>query len=302
MEYDLVIVGAGPAGLTASIYAKRFGLKVLVIGEEIGGLLNVCGEIRNYPGFIKIEGTELLRKFYEHALSYEVEIAQATVTDIKKEGALFKVETSIGNFKAKAIIIATGSKKRKLGIEGEEEFAGKGVCYCTVCDAPLTKGKRVGVVGCGNSACESALLLSQHAGKVYLFCKHSKLKCDEILKEKVERERKIEVICNANIRKIFGEERMKGALFEMGGEEKKIEMDFLFVEIGREPSLELATKLGLEIEDSLIKVDEKLRTSQEGIFAAGDITTGSSKLCQIVTACAEGAIAAKSAYEYLTSA
>ena len=113
----MVVVGAGPAGLTASIYAKRFGLKVLVIGEEIGGLLNVCGEIRNYPGFIKIEGTELLRKFYEHALSYEVEIAQGTVTDIKREGSFFLLETSIGNFKAKAIIIATGSKKRKLGIE-----------------------------------------------------------------------------------------------------------------------------------------------------------------------------------------
>ncbi len=299
MQYDLIIVGAGPAGLTASIYGARFGLKVLVIGEEIGGLVNICGEIGNYPGFTKIDGVELSKKFYEHALSYNVEIIQGTVDNIRRENTFFIVETSIGNFETKAVIIATGSRKRKLGIEGEKEFAGKGVCYCTVCDAPLTKGKIVGVVGCGNSAAESALLLSKHAEKVYLFCKYPELKCEQILKEKIETNDKIEIIYNANIKRIFGKEKMEGAIFDIGSEEKEIKMDFLFVEIGIEPSIELANKLGLEMEGSLIKVDDKMRTSKEGIFAAGDITTGSAKFRQIITACAEGAIAAKGAYEYI---
>lgn len=296
-EYDLIILGAGPAGLSAGIYAARYGLRVLIIGKESGGMINYATLIENYPGFTG-SGLELAKKFAEQAKCSGAEILQREIVNIKK-GKEFEVQTLKNEiFKARAIIISLGTEKRKLNIEGEEKFLGKGVSYCATCDAPLFKGKTVAVIGGRNSAAHATLLLSRHAKKVYVVYRQDKLNCDAFLTEQVKKDRKIEVICNAVPIKIEGNNAVENLVIEQQGKQKKIPVDGIFVEIGSVPVTSLAKNLGLKLDsERYIIVDTEMKTNVQGIFAAGDITSGSLK--QVVVSAGAGAVAASSAYKFL---
>lgn len=302
--YDVIIIGAGPAGYTAGIYATRFGMRTLLIGKEPGGQASEAYEIDNYPGFLSTNGMELMTKFKEQAEFLGVEVIPfAEVNDIEMTGKNFAVRTADGrSFEGKSIILATGSRKRKLGLPGEEKFKGRGVSYCATCDAAFYKGKTVAVVGGGNSALRSALLLAEHAKKVYLVYRKSKenMRAMPSIIRRAEKNKKIEMIFRATPKEIRGSNKVEEVVFDQEGEELRLKTDGLFVEIGRIPETSLPQKLGVILDErGKIKVRQDMSTNVKGVFAAGDITNGSNNIEQIVTACSEGAIAAESAYNYL---
>jgi len=295
MEYDLVIIGAGPAGLTAAIYAARYKLSTLVVGEQIGGMAAEADEICNFPSYKKIIGIELTKKMIEQVENLGVEIKNSYADSIKKIDSQFLVKTNSTEYKAKKIILATGTEKRKLGLKNEDKFLGKGVSYCATCDAAFFKNKVVGVVGGSNSALTAALLLSKFANEIYIIYRKNKFfRAEPKWVEEVERNEKIKSIFNANVIELVGENKLEYVKLDNG---EKLNLDGLFVEIGSIPSVKLAEELGIELEENHIKVDKKQRTNMEGVFAAGDVTN--SPLKQIIVACAQGAIAANSAYEEL---
>jgi len=295
MEYDLVIIGAGPAGLTAAIYAARYKLSTLVVGEQIGGMAAEADEICNFPSYKKIIGIELTKKMIEQVENLGVEIKNSYADSIKKIDSQFLVKTNSTEYKAKKIILATGTEKRKLGLKNEDKFLGKGISYCATCDAAFFKNKVVGVVGGSNSALTAALLLSKFANEIYIIYRKNKFfRAEPKWVEEVERNEKIKSIFNANVIELVGENKLECVKLDNG---EKLNLDGLFVEIGSIPSVKLAEELGIELEENHIKVDKKQRTNMEGVFAAGDVTN--SPLKQIIVACAQGAIAANSAYEEL---
>ena len=295
MEYDLVIIGAGPAGLTAAIYAARYKLSTLVVGEQIGGMAAEADEICNFPSYKKIIGIELTKKMIEQVENLGVEIKNSYADSIKKIDSQFLVKTNSTKYKAKKIILATGTEKRKLGLKNEDKFLGKGISYCATCDAAFFKNKVVGVVGGSNSALTAALLLSKFANEIYIIYRKNKFfRAEPKWVEEVERNEKIKSIFNANVIELVGENKLECVKLDNG---EKLNLDGLFVEIGSIPSVKLAEELGIELEENHIKVDKKQRTNMEGVFAAGDVTN--SPLKQIIVACAQGAIAANSAYEEL---
>ncbi|MFB6215815.1 MAG: NAD(P)/FAD-dependent oxidoreductase [Candidatus Aenigmatarchaeota archaeon] len=296
--YDTIIVGAGPGGYTAGIYAKRYGLDVLIIGEEPGGLCNEAHVVENWPGTKSIEGSELVENMREHVESLDVEVKEGRVFNIDREDDRFILESDDGEYEAKSVILAIGTEKRRLDIENEEKFRGKGVSYCTTCDAPLYKGKDVGVVGGRDSAAKSALLLAEHAENVYIIYRRDELKAEHTLKQRCLDNDKIEMVYEAVPEKLEGDEVLERVVLDNGEE---MDLDGLFIEIGSVPN-KVLMKIGdekIEREEGYIKVDEDQSTNIPGVFAAGDVTTGSNKFRQIVTAAAEGSIAAVSAYTYV---
>ena len=299
MVYDLIIVGGGPAGLTAAIYSARNKIKTLVLAKD-KGVLSYATNIENYPGFRSISGIELVEKFKEQAKEFGAEINETEVLRISKIDSKFEVETREQAYEGKAIILALGTEKARLNIEGEDKFVGKGISYCAICDAPFFKNKIVAVVGGSNSAATSALELAQHAKKVYIIYRKERMRCEEILSKKLD-EKGVEIIPNSIVKKVEGDKVLKRVVINRGGKEERLELDGLFIEIGYVPSSAIAKNLGVKLDNNFIKVNNKMETNIEGVFAAGDITTGSGGLRQIVTACAEGAIAATSAFKYLKS-
>ncbi len=297
-DWEVIIIGGGPAGLTAALYLGRYKVKTLVITKEVGGLLNEASIIEDYPGIKRIKAVELAKAFEEHAKEWGAKILIDEVIDVKKEGDKFIVKTRDKEFTAEAIILATGSRRRKLGVPGENL---PGVSYCAECDAPLFKDKVVAVVGGGNTAFHDAIVISGYAKKVYIIHRRDKFRADPVLVEEAKK-KGIEFILNKVVVEIKGEGKVEKVILKdtKTGEISELEVQGLFVAIGLEPNNELAKKLGVELDtDGRIKVDPCMRTNIEGVFAAGDITTGSCKFMQIITSAAEGAIAAKSAYEYL---
>lgn len=291
--YDTIILGAGPAGMTAAIYAARYKLKTLVISKDVGGIANLAYKVENWPGIVSISGTELMQNFKKHVQSLGIEIVEDEVGKIIKK---FEIVTK-GNkrFKAKTLIFAFGTVRRKLNVPGEDEFIGRGVSYCTVCDAPMFRNKTVCVVGGSNSAAMAALLLSEYAKKVYLIYRKAQLRADPMLVERVKKNPKIEVIYNAKISEIIGKKFVEKIVLEDG---KEMPMEGIFIEAGGIPSTDLAKELGVNLnENNSIIVDDKMQTNVPGVFAAGDITN--TPLDQIVTACSDGAKAASSAFHYL---
>ncbi|MCK4531892.1 MAG: FAD-dependent oxidoreductase [Candidatus Aenigmarchaeota archaeon] len=302
MVYDVIIIGAGSAGYAAGIYATRFGLRTLLIGKEPGGQTNEAYEVDNYPGFLNISGIDLLTKFKEHAEKLGAELVVSEAIDVGKKGENFVVKTKDKEHEGKAVILATGSKKRKLGLPNEKELTGKGVAYCATCDAMFFNDKIVGVTGGGNSAVKSALLLAEYAKKVYLVYRREKkdMRAMPYWVKKAEENDKIEMIFRSVPKEIKGKEKLESVVFEKDGKDLEIKMDGLFVEIGTDPENSLAKKLGVSLdEQGKIKVEKDMSTNVEGVFAAGDITNGSNGMEQIVTSCAEGSIAAESAYNYV---
>lgn len=298
MLYDLTVVGGGPAGLSAAIYAVRSGLNTLLIEKGLcGGLLNEIPQIENYPAFKSISGMELASKLKEHASEYAEIKELEEVLSLKRKGANFVVKTDKGEYETRAVALCTGSRKRKLGVEGEEKFLGKGVSYCATCDGFFFKNKRVLVVGGGNSAVTEALFLKNIGCNVTLVHRRDTLRAEKYLQMRLLKE--IPVRWNAEVRRIEGEERVRKVVIydKKRQQEEEIECDAVFIAIGEEPNSELASQLGVALDpEKYIITDKHQRTNVQRVYAAGDVAGG---LRQVVVACAEGAVAAISAYNDL---
>ena len=291
---DLIIIGAGPAGLTSAIYACRAGLSVKVFEElSPGGQAAITPEIENYPGMKKVSGSDFAISLFEQAteLGAEVEFERVVRIELLTDGK--KVITDSGEYTAKAVIIANGAKRRKLGIPGEEEFSGRGVSYCATCDGAFFKDKDVVMVGGGNTALEDALYLANICKKVYLVHRRDEFRATKNLVDRVVNNDKIEILYSKTLTEIKGEGKVSSVVLQNGEE---LAVDGVFVAIGLEPDNERFLGV-VELENGYIKAGEDCKTSCDGIFAAGDTRTKS--LRQIVTATSDGAIAATKVIELL---
>lgn len=301
--YDLAIVGAGPAGLSASVYASRYGISNVVIGGISGGLASQTHEIGNWLGSEKIAGWEFSQKAEAHAKSYEkAQVITTLVDDIEDKGDTFILFLSNGQkIEAKTILFAMGTKHRHLGVPGEKEFAGKGVSYCATCDGFFYKGKTVAIVGGNDSAAGAAVHLGDIAEKVYLIYRGEKLRCETFWGQALAKNPKIENVFMTNIKEIKGSEKVQEVILDSPYNGRDVlKVDGVFAEIGSDPNTELTKKLEIELdEQGYVKIDPSGRTSKKGIWAAGDITTGSDKFKQIITAASEGAIASHSIQQFL---
>ena len=300
MLYDLIIIGAGPAGLSAALYAARGGLKTLVLESMgFGGQMNYTYEVANYPGAQdNPTGAELAGRMREQALEAGAYISNENVKNIDEIGSDTKlVNTRKNTYETRAILFATGAKARKLGADGEERFSGQGVSYCATCDGAFFKGQVTAVAGGGNAAFEEALYLSRFCKKVYLINRSSHFKASDILVKAVQKEEKIEIIKNSVVEKVIGdttvsELELKDTRIEA---KSRIECSGLFVAVGRVPVTDIIPEEIKRDESGFILTDEHMRTNVSGVYAAGDVRN--TPLRQIVTAAADGAVAAAAAIE-----
>ncbi|MEM1630462.1 MAG: FAD-dependent oxidoreductase, partial [Saccharolobus sp.] len=276
-KFDVIIVGLGPAAYGAALYSARYMMKTLVIGETPGGQLTEAGIVDDYLGLIEIQASDMIKVFNKHIEKYNVPVILDIVEKIEKTGDEFIVKTKRkGEFKADSIILAIGVKRRKLNVPGEQEFTGKGVSYCSVCDAPLFKNKVVAVVGGGDSALEGAEILSSYSKKVYLIHRRDTFRAQPIYVETVKKKPNVEFILNSVVKEIKGEKIVKQITIQnlKTGELKELNVDGVFVEIGFDPPTDFARNNGIEVDSNgYIKVDEWMRTNISGIFAAGDCTS-----------------------------
>lgn len=302
MIYDLIIVGGGPAGITAGIYAARQKLNALLITKSFGGqMARKAVAIENYPGFEKISGLELTQKFKSHLKKQKIDIEEAAVSKIKKIGGIFSVST--GNkkqFKSKTVIISSGADPRPLEVPGEKKFIGKGVSYCTVCDAPFYAGKDVAVIGGGNAGFEAAIALSSWSPKIYILETGPKVRADEINQERVKKTGKVEIITDAALKKIQGEQFVKSIVYQdqRSKKEKTLSVEGVFVEIGSQPATSFVKGLvDFNEKDEIVMNPKTGETKTKGLFAAGDVSDVIYK--QIVIAAGEGAKVAFLVSNYL---
>lgn len=292
--YDVIIIGGGPAGLTAAIYASRRGMKTLVLSSDIGGQITKTDAIENYPGLDLISGVEMSKKFFAQAKKFGATFMFEEVKEIKPLKEKFSVKTPANKYDTKTIILAFGKKPRELGVPGEAEFKGKGVSYCATCDAPFFKNKHVAIVGGGNSALSAAVVCSSYAEKTYLVYRGTDLRGEEVLLEKVKGLKNVEILLNTEITKIIGEGKVTSVELNSG---KSLALDGVIVEIGFVIDRSVLDDLVKLDKANQVIIDSKQLTSAPGIFAAGDLTDTPFK--QIVIASAEGAKAALSAFDYL---
>lgn len=296
--FDVAVIGSGMAGLTAAIYTQRYMLDTAVFAREPGGIITESALVENWPGEKAISGVELMEKVRAHVESLGAEVVFGEVESVTGAGGDFTVGLSGTDARrAAAVILASGSNRRKLGVPGEKEFAGRGVSYCATCDAFFFRGKTVAVVGGSDSAAASAELLSRMAEKVYVLYRRDQLRAEPIRVERLKAAENVEIRYRVNITEIVGEATVTGVKLSDG---TSLALDGVFVEIGFEPANKLADGLGVKLDEAgFIEVDEGCRTSVRGIYAAGDVTTGTNRMRQLVTAAAEGAIAAESLFEDL---
>lgn len=294
-QYELAIIGTGPAGMNAAVYAARYKLKTLVLGEIMGGMAAEAHEICNLFGFSKIKGYELAMKIQEQATSLGIETKQEKAMQITKTNEGFEIKTNENAYSAKKIILAMGTEKRKLEVKRENEMIGKGISYCATCDGTFYKNKTVGVVGGGNSALTAALMISEFANKVYIIYRQEKFfRAEPAWVEAVAKNPKIEPVFKANVTELIGEKKLESVRLDNG---QALKLDGLFIELGSDPNTALCQQLGVELETGHIKTDKMQKTNVHGVYAAGDITNNVLK--QIITAAAEGAIAATQIYSEL---
>jgi thioredoxin reductase (NADPH) len=298
--YDIIVIGAGPAGLTAAIYARRAEKSVLVIEKaNFGGQMTHSPKIENYPAFTQISGLELADKMVEQALELGAEIEPDEVTSVSDMGEFKRVTCEGGSFDAKAVIIAVGVKHRQLGLERENELCGNGVSYCAVCDGAFYKGKTVGVVGGGNSALQEAILLSETSKKVYLIQNLDFLTGEVAMQNKIASLPNVEVILGTTVKKLNGEPELTSVTVETKNGESDIALDGLFVAIGLLPKNEIFSEVAKLNDGGYFDSDESCLTATKGFFVAGDCRQKSIR--QITTATADGATAALAACRYLES-
>ncbi len=302
--YDIAIIGSGPAGLSASIYASRYKLTNIVFGKVSGGTITEGHKICNYPGYEDISGMELGMKMFNHAKKEGGQTSTESIVDIKKEEDVFKLLTDTNKeYFSKTLLLATGTERNELALASGGRYLGKGLSYCATCDGMFYRGKTVAVVGGSSSATMSAVMLSDLAEKVYIIYRGEELRGEPAWAEQAKSTENVEVIYSTVVKELFGEDRLEGVKLSTpykGSEELKIEG--LFVEIGSQPNIALANELGVEVDDSnYIIVDKEQKTNVEGVWSAGDCTTNSNQFKQAVVAAGEGAIAASSIYRYLKS-
>lgn len=294
--YDLIIIGAGPAGLTAGIYAQRANLKTLILEKEnIGGQISSSPLVENYPGFSSISGAELSNNMFNQILDLGVNFEIEEVTKIE-QGNYWKVKTDLNEYETKSIIIATGAKHRSLEIENEMELYGKGVHFCATCDGPFYKDKVVAVVGGANTAVQNAIYLSTICKKVYLIYRKSVLRAEKQLIKKLESISNIEILYNSNVIKYYGEE-LNAIEVNVDGKIKKITLQGLFLSIGLVPNIDIAKEFIDISEDGAFDCD--CLTTKEGLFVAGDCRKKSVR--QLTTAVNDGTIAAMLAIDYVNN-
>jgi len=294
--YDMIIIGGGPAGYSAAIYAARYNLKSIVLTKELG-IISEAPEVENYPGIEHISGFELMQRFQKHAEKFGVETKFTEVVDVRKGITMFNVTDSDGNvYKGRTILIATGTEKRKLDAENVDKYEGRGISYCATCDAAFYKDKTVAIVGGSDSAAKYALLLASFASKVYIIYRGERLRAEQILIDRINSEPKIELITKENIQKIEGEKRVEGITLTSG---RNLKVDGIFVAIGGIPSSAIARNLGVELDPNgyIIVNYETQATSVPGVYAAGDVVRFPLK--QIITAAAQGAVAAHSVNDFI---
>ena len=318
--YDLLILGAGPAGLTAAIYAGRYNMKALVVAKSIGGTTNLAGEIENWPGFVG-SGIELMKSFKEQASAFGAHFLEGDIEkveefasrksspSVEKFSSAGKVQPSAGGLAAfkltvddkvvygRSLIVALGTEHRQLNIPGEKEFLGKGVSYCATCDGNFFRGKRVAVIGGANSAAKAALYLSDICEKVYVVYRKHEMRCEPIVLERIKERDNIDVVYRSVPTEIVGSNKVESLKIDSEGKESVLDVDGVFIEVGATPATEVVKNLGLKVEGGYVVTGKDGRTSVDGVFAAGDVTDNFLK--QVVTAAGEGAVAAKGVHEYL---
>ncbi len=299
-ERELVIIGAGPAGLSAAVYAKRAGLDVLVLEKgRVGGQILITSEIENWPGRIHATGIDLADEFRKHAEHYNTEFSQATVKHLEVRDDKNIIVTTEGEIVAKAIIIATGASFKHLGCKGEKEFIGKGVSFCAVCDANMMEELDVVVVGGGNTAVEEACYLAQFAEKVYIVHRRDTFRADQIVAERALKNPKVIPVWDSVVEEIYGDGIVEGVRVKnvKTQEVSTLDVNGVFMFVGTNPNASFINGVVDTIGGGWIQTDENMHTSAKGIFAAGDVRN--TDLRQVVTAAADGARAAMSAYAYL---
>ena len=296
--YDIIVIGGGPAGLTAAIYARRANKSVLVIEKgSFGGQITFSPKVENIPGFSEVTGNEFAEKLVEQALGLDAEVECAEVLEIK-QGDIKTVVTDSGEFEAKTVIVATGAKHRMLGLAREEEFVGEGISFCAVCDGAFYAGRDVAVIGGGNSALQEAILLADLANKVYVVQNLDFLTGEQKLQEKLAAKENVEIILGHTVKGIIGDTTLTGiTIADSNDNEKQLDIDGMFVAIGLIPQNEAFEGVINLDERGYVTSDENCLTNADGIFVAGDCR--SKKIRQLATAAADGAVAALAACDYL---
>ncbi|MFA5108738.1 MAG: FAD-dependent oxidoreductase [Candidatus Micrarchaeia archaeon] len=303
-DYDVMIIGAGCAGLSAAMYAGRFGLKTICFGEMPGGTITTTDAVENFPGIKSISGLELGNRLLEHAKEYKVPIKMEKVEAVKKKGALFELKTDSGEYVGKTVIFATGTQWRKLGAPGEKELANRGVHYCALCDGAFYKDKKIAVIGAGDSAAKESQLLCEFGSKVYIIAREEKLSGEPVNVKRALQNKKIELMTLVEVKEFVGKEKLEGLKLtrkvKPAGEAETdfLKVDAAFIMIGNIAKSELAKEIGVKLnEKGEIIVDRMANTNLTGVFAAGDVSDG--KFKQAIASVAEGSLAAYSAYKYL---
>ena len=297
-EFEIVIVGAGPAGLSAGMYVARQNVSCLVISKDLGGQMNLIPKLENYPGTIMSSGQILAKTLETQYLSFKGEIVYDTVEKIDESEDGFKIKTTRSEYKAKAIVLAPGKVPNMLGVENESEYFNKGIHYCTKCDAPFYQGRTTASVGVGSYLVESGLLLSRMASKMYLILKGSKLAGDKDLITTLENNKNIEIITRSSVKSISGNSALQQiTIVDSSGAEKVLDVDALFIELGSKINLDYVKHLVKINTKGEIEIESGGMTSHPAIFAAGDATTIPYK--QIIVACGDGSNAGLSAFNYL---
>ena len=293
---DLVICGGGAAGLTSAVYAARSGLDFVLIdiSSSMGSQITQTSDVDNYTGFEKVNGMELVMKFYEHAKALNAPMINDEVQEITKENGIFTVKCAQGEYKTRTVIYCSGASHRELGVKGEKELLGRGVGYCAVCDGFFYRNKTVVVVGGGNTAVTDALYLSKICKKVILVHRRDSLRAEKILTERLENAENVEIMFNSEISEILGEKSANGVLLKSG---EKIDCDGVFIAVGIVPRSETVKSLAKLDDNGYIVANESGKTSLDGLFAAGDVRT--KELRQIITACSDGANCVDSVNKFL---
>ncbi|MFC2061204.1 NAD(P)/FAD-dependent oxidoreductase [Elusimicrobiota bacterium] len=294
----MIILGAGPAGITAAVYAARKRMNFLIISKDVGGQTILSADIENYTGYQFVTGPELIQKFRDHLEQFDVNLKEGEkIILVEKENELINIKTDKGDYQAKSVILATGRVPRKLGVEGESEFKGKGVTYCATCDGPLFAERAVAVIGGGNSALDAVLQLDKIANSIYLIDIAPELRADPIMVEKAQASQKVTIYNNTKVIKITGSKFVEGISISSGGKEEELPVGGIFIEVGSVPASDYISGVKKNEMDEVL-VNCQSMTSIEGVFAAGDVTDVYAK--QIIVACGEGAKASLAGFDYLS--
>ncbi|GEC88557.1 MULTISPECIES: thioredoxin-disulfide reductase [Brevibacillus] len=298
--YDVIIAGAGPAGMTAAVYTSRANMSTLMLERGIpGGQMANTEDIENYPGFTSILGPDLSTKMFEHAQQFGAEYAYGEIKEIRDEEPYKRVITGDKEYLTKSVIVATGAEHRLLGVPGEKELSGRGVSYCAVCDGAFFRNKELVVVGGGDSAVEEAVFLTRFASKVTIVHRRDQFRAQKILQKRAFDNEKIEVIWDTELKEIRGEGKVQAVLLQntKTGEQKEFPADGVFIYVGMDPLTASVRPLGITNDAGYVLTDEKMNTKVKGVFAAGDVRE--KMLRQVVTATGDGSIAAQSAQHYV---